>query len=730
MRKIYPLIAALLLAFTSQVSFAQTMTEENAVLDELGYRLEKDVNFYEGTVNGKEIVPSDAFKFSEEKEEFKVNSYNPTKLANIGLEFMSIQIPGNNTSFAAGTGFRSTGNERWVIFNNLRVGQIVAFDISDVADTTRFVVNSIACNGNTGWADTPSDPLIVEPISGSIHELQELAEEGSADQFRYFKVINEGPLCCKFNGKNSANTMYRMQIWSSKDEAEVVSAPILEMVQANGSKRLIKARSGESTLGNECKVWWGIADQGDKCLNLVETEEIDHVETVYDIDEETGDTIGTHEVTIYKKIIENVEEAGDYEYDENGIEVSANNDDDQDGFVTILAATVSSSGMYSEIVSLTVSVEVLKLNDPTVQLVGFNGLERIYKLNWVDNRKGNDEEKPAFFIYVEGDNAGENVTFGENEGIGEVFAIKNHAVVTISAEGYDNGVCDVVADAPDVDIHRKNVSQDEEGNAIHDWDFVNITKLQQDIIKGEVMEACYLITDSGDSLVFTPEEYENGISNDQLIDLGNAVPLYKQSCWWWDGGKSRATLNVNSDTIVDNSLLHDKNANGYGYVDDEAEIFKGININCPPNANNNSCIFMYINGDLGAYFMAQPTITFSPELVKAGELVAIHKGQGGSTWTDWRETSIYPVPEGELLSITLEKNGVHVFYIDVYTYDGVEDSSDLNEQWNETVGVSCNKAIQPIVGYYSASGAKIAAPQKGINIVKFADGASMKILVK
>ena len=140
---------------------------------------------------------------------------------------------------------------------------------------------------------------------------------------------------------------------------------------------------------------------------------------------------------------------------------------------------------------------------------------------------------------------------------------------------------------------------------------------------------------------------------------------------------------------------------------------------------------MYINGDLGAYFMAQPTITFSPEKVKAGEFVLMQLGQGGSNYTDWRAPSVYEVPAGELLSVTLPKNGIHVFYIDIYTHDGVEAGEDLSEQWNTTVSIDGTKtAVQPIVGYYSANGAKIAAPQKGINIVKFADGATMKVLVK
>ena len=171
MRKTLLSLASALMMLPSAL-FAQTMTEENPTLDQLGYRLEKDVDFVGGFVNGQEITPSDGLHFGA-SEDYKINSYVPQKLTNEGLEFLSIQIPGNNIAWTIGTGLRSTSNERWIIVNGLRVGQILAVDLSST-DTTQFVVNSIECNGNTGWADNLCDPLVVEPISGSIHELQEI----------------------------------------------------------------------------------------------------------------------------------------------------------------------------------------------------------------------------------------------------------------------------------------------------------------------------------------------------------------------------------------------------------------------------------------------------------------------------------------------------------------------------------------------------------------------------
>lgn len=137
---------------------------------------------------------------------------------------------------------------------------------------------------------------------------------------------------------------------------------------------------------------------------------------------------------------------------------------------------------------------------------------------------------------------------------------------------------------------------------------------------------------------------------------------------------------------------------------------------------------MYIghNNDLGAYFMSRPTITFPREVAAAGEYVLIYQGTGGSNYTNSRWASVYQVPVGELLSITLG-NAVHVFYIDIYTYDGLP-ADDYAMAIDETPTTS--KALQVITDYYSINGVKLASPQKGINIVKYADGTTMKVLMK
>lgn len=738
MRKFYSLFTFAVMMFASLTANAQTMTEENPILDQMGYRLEKDVNFYAGTVNGKDIVPNDAFLFTGETESFQVNKYYPQKLGNEGLEFMSIQLGNDNMSFAAGTGIKSTKNERWLIINNLRVGQILSFDISR-EDTTAFVVNSIACNSGTGWADTPSDPLIVEPISGSIHELQELAEEGSADKFRYFKVINEGPLCCKFNGK-SANVMYRMQIWADKNDAEAVTVPIMKMYAVNGTSRGIDFKPGESTFDKPCTSYYITEEDVENGVEypiwLKETEDVDHYEYTYQLDEEgnpvldeEGNPVKLDSTAVYKKVLDydmaaEVGQFGEHPYDpEIGLWIDQNSDVNGDGLVTIWACTLSEeTGVYSNIVSLDVSVGEIVLNQPTLSLVGMSGVDRVYKINWTANTLCGE----PYTIVVEGtgEDSGYAEEFPESTGNGAVISFKEHVNVTVSAPGYSNSTLEYDADMAGIKISRVN-----ENPESHDWDFVNISQDMYNQFTGNVV-ASYLEVVDNDTIARTIAEYE--AQEEAGVDVSGWITVPAVYGWYQPIASNRTTLNV-----VEGGL--DMNANGYGYVEEKTGIFHDLAISCPPNASNNSCIFKYIDktdgnelGALGVYFMSRPTITFPRSVAKAGQFVEIYYGQGGSNYTNTTTHQFYEVPADGLLSVTLPSGGVHVFYIDVHTYDNLpEDLLENAEQaWEDVVVIDNVKASKKVSTYYTLSGAKLAAPQKGINIVKYADGTSMKILVK
>ena len=755
MRKLYSLVAFAVMSMMSLTASAATydLPEENGVLQSGTYnmRLYKTYDFVGWTVNGVEITPTE-LSFGDANTEIPtMNTYNPLPVLNEGLANVYFQMSGTNTIVASPNdyGLRNTGSgPRWFGFGSMKAGQILVvqttsggYYYNDEAGTTDengannqwFIVNAHKYNVSGDWAmhfyaEYEMDNQ-VEDITAEVHEAQDAdlaeGEESVADGFRYVRVLNDGFV---YFMVGRAASVQGVQIWIDNAAAEAVSSPSLKVVGVNGDSRRLEFKAGESTLGSNVSTYYSL--NGDDPIFLKDSEEIDHYDYIYEEDEE-GNQVVVDSTAVYKRVLDTdlVAEVGDYgdimyNPEDGYIDVYASEDEDGDGIVVVKAASVSETGAVSDVVTVNVAIGEITLNAPTLELQGFSGLDRLYAIKWVNNTICDEE----FSITYEGDGG---ALYGEAV-IDDVIAVKNDVTVTVKVEGYADGVGTYEADAPGIDIHRKAaVTEDGEGNAIHDWDFVNLTAEQQAIIKGEVVESCYIIAENGDSLVYTAAEYEEGVAADGT-DLSGAIANYAASCWWWDGSRSRATLNVASDTIVDPATIHDLNDNGYGYVEDFAHVYDGFTISCPPNASNNSCLFIYINGDLGAYFMAQPTFTFPRESVAAGEYLLVYQGQGGSNYTNSRWPTIYEAATGELLSFSLARNGIHVFYMDVYTYDNLPaDEYDPNAEPIEDAIQNVKPAgIQKIVGYYSVNGAKLAAPQKGINIVKYADGASAKILVK
>lgn len=741
MRKFYSLVLSALVAIPMAMN-AQ-MTEENEVLANLedGYRLEKDVDFKAATVNGVAIQPAYSLQFGAEVSGVKINGYVPKFLTNTGLEFMSFNLPGDNIDWPNNNALRSTKNERWIGIHYLREGQIVVFDVSN-KDAAQFVPNSIACNKNTGWADTPQEPQILEEISQEIHDLQDLSAErdpetgeiisSNADAFRYFRVINSGDCYIKFNGK-TANYLSHFQIWSPAGEAEVVSAPSLKVTGVNYDSRTLEFKPGESTFGNPVVTYY--STDGSDPVFLKDSEEVDHYED---------------DIPVYKKVLDMdaVADAGGlfgenepYDPEMGYIAVDANFDEDdgiQDNIVTVKAVSVSvETGVISDIITLPVSVEEITLNEPTFTLAGIDGVDRTYTIGWTNNTLCGED----YQMIVETGEGG-YYELDPNTGIGSTVTSAKSVKVTVQVEGYNDGSDELSVDYAGIDITRKNTP--EEGETTHDWDFTALTNYQLALIKQDysldenIIESCYVVDDplaeNPQKEYYTKEEFINGES-DGGVDLSEATPVLKASGWTFDSGNYRATLNVASSEEVDPETLHDFNDNGYGYMEDQAGIFDGLQISCPPNTKNNSCVLIYMgktvdayNNDgitqLGAYFMSKPTITFPREVAKAGELVIIYYGTGGSNYTNYRAPMLATVPEDALLTVTLP-NGSHVFYIDVYTYDSLPEDTYVT-------GIDAAKttASAQIAAYYTFGGVRIAAPQKGFNMVKYTDGSIKKLFVK
>lgn len=699
MRKIYAFALSAFMALPMAVS-AQTMTEENAVLENMGFRLEKDVNFRDGYVNGQEIVPNNGLQWGN-KEDYKINQQDVTRVANEGLEFLGINVAGNGIDLVNGKGLRSTKNERWIVVNDLLVGQIVALDISNT-DTVQFVVNSHTCNSKSNWEDVMVDPLIVEPISGKIHKIQEVAEDMEIDTYRYFKVINEGPMYAKFNGKKE-NVIYRMQIWTNKDEAEAVTAPSLRMAMVDGTTRGIEFKPGKSTMGSACTTWWGVVEQGESALYLEDTEEVDHIEYTYQLDEEgnqvldeEGNPIILSEEVIYKKKLVPVEGAyGDREFNAaDGYAIVDDGDDvDGDGFVTIAAATVSETGAFSSISTLQVAVGEVQLNGPTLTLSDMNEDVRIYKLGWSNNTLCGEDYK--FRVLIDDEFEYE---LEPKQGIGSTYEARNSIKVTVEVDGYLSG--ETILDELELEgitVSKKAEVGNNESEA-HNWDFATLSEATLDKLNGKIVER-YEVLDEEDNVIatYTPEQVEAGEVLDEHMDILIAVPVR----YGWDGADSRNTQRHWRSFII-NYYVNEAGETtdsvvSTGYVDDTTGLFEGLVVDAPHASY--SALALYKDGQ-GLYYMTKGTIEIAD--VKYGEYVAVSTNDGSTVTMCENPAGGFTINVG---------SGKYVKYIDIFTYDNLPD--DIKNIQDAKV----NGNVYSIDGRIVSRKASLDGLQKGLYIM-------------
>lgn len=569
MKKIYLLAASLLTCLS--VSAQGTMTEENEVLSQMGYRLEKDVNWYEGTLNGTPFYAddyvygsgADALSYKAYEPEIKLNKYAINQCTNENMEWFYLQLTGNGIVCTPGAkGLYSTKNERWIALSDLRANQIIALDISN-QDAAQFVPNSTECSGNTGWADTMTDPLQVFEITDSIHALQELAGgEGTADTYRYFRVnpdnhTTEGWMYAKFNGK-TATSIWRMQIWSDSNDAEVVSAPVYSMKGVDLTARWIRIKDGVSTFNNPVKTYY--TKDGSEPLYLEDTEEVDHYEPI--IDPETGDTIGQEPV--YKKIAIQYEgEWGDYLYptelgEDAYVTIDESDDEDGDGWVTLKSRSVTDGGVFSELTEQAYEVGTIVLNAPTLALTGMDGTDRNYVIGWTSNTLCGEEA--SISVDIDGD------TYEDYYHIGDVVTANETLAVTVSSEGYESSTTSITVEQAGTEFFEK-------GNAV--WDFVNLSEEQNQKVSGTyIIGAIKVMTEEGeekaDTVWYTREEYLAGETPDDVEEVYG---------WFgWDGLDSRQagrhwqTL-LKDSTFVTGSEGQDSLVYTFTYAEDQTGIF-------------------------------------------------------------------------------------------------------------------------------------------------------------
>lgn len=670
MRKLYLSILAMMAVVMTAHAWSYDMKEEHPILQgsEYNMRLFKSIDYVNCTVNGVSYSDGADFTYGEATKDISINVYNPVPVLNEGLEFMWVQITGTKGVYErSGYGLWNGGSgDRWFAYSGMKAGQIIAIQWG-LADASRegntIVPNVVKNNNNTGWADELIDPLQVEDITAEIHAIQDAEDadgdgepDGTHDNILYWRVINDGWVYFKMQ---RSTCVQGVQIWMGNDAAEAVSNPSMSLTAVEYSYRKIKVKPGESTFGNEVETYYTF--DGTDPIYLRETEEVLRVDTIWSIDEETGEDVYTLE-TVYRQEPYQIDGAwGDWIYDtstgeEAEISISDAEDEDGDGYVTVKVASITADGVMSEIVSMSFSVGEVTLNAPTLTLVGMDDIYRTYQIGWTNNTLCGEE-----FVVTcetgEGDMAELNV--------GDLISSAQSITVTVSAEGYSNGVYTLEdLEQEGLSYYRKNEEAASLGT--HDWEFQN---LPEDIVaklRGEVTDYYYVVDETtGDTTYYDGPKVESG----EIDCPTDATPHFKY--WGWntgDVGKNRVTI----DVIVDTIKTEDTTYVEVYYAEEQIGIFEGLVIDCPPNAKNASCIFMYVTPDLGAYFMARPTITIPT--VAYGEYVVIGQGKGGSNYVNntWTSCQMNTNVEGGY-TVTLDNGGIHVFYIDVYTTETLPD---------------------------------------------------------
>ena len=725
MRKIYLAMLVVLIGITANAANTTVKVTQEAFGFLEGYNVSKVYDFVNWTINGEAIEGE--WAMSTDKAGFRANNWagNPQDMFQCKTEGLTNLYSSDYGKIYARTIANENG-KACGIFNGASGGR--AFSIADLKESMIVAIqrgtNDAGKPMESTYLATSANGIYAVEITDSIHAIQEAIDadgdgvaDGVNDGLYYYKMIADGRVDLVFE---RSHWIAAYAILTDATMKEYVSSPVLKLVKVNEESRSLEVKVGESSLGNAVTTWY--STDGSDPIFMEETEEIASKDTIFVIDEATGEPALDEEGT---KIIESItinyvkvpvfnEEFGvwgDYEYvpgDEATIDISSADDEDGDGFVTVKIACITGDGVMSEIVETNVSVGTITLNAPTLTLVGMDGTSRNYQIGWTNNTLCGEE----FMISYE---TAEDGMF-ENVAIGDIVSSSEWITVTVSANGYADGVADIQElDNEGVEYARKNTEN--AGNSANDWEFQNLTEEQYKMIRGQILDYAYFVTAEGDTTKFTAEEYTNG-----EVDIPEGtVEVYKHYGWWWDGGTNdRATLGVLMDTVWTDTTMLDANGEmvdttvyvieNVRYEDELVGLFhSGLSIDCPPNAKNNSCIMMYcdLKPELGLYMMSKATINI--EGLQYGEYVTMNLGTGGSNYVNntWTSCDMNTSVDG-MFSKTLSA-GTHVLNINVYTSENLPDAIE------KVVGNKANYAnVYSIDGRMVRNNVNVGAALNGL----------------
>ena len=365
----------------------------------------------------------------------------------------------------------------------------------------------------------------------------------------------------------------------------------------------------------------------------------------------------------------------------------------------VKAASVSSEGTLSQIVTINVSIGEIQLNAPTLSLVNFSGKERAYKIGWTNNTLCGEEYQ---IICETGE--GSYIEYEANTGIGDIVSSAESLKVTVKVSGYTDGVCELAeVDASGVDVKTREGL----GNGMnpeHNWDFCVFTEEVRQMINEEVIDR-YVIRDDEGNVVkeYTVEQVDGDEVPEEDIDKLDKIVKY----FGWDGLDSRKTGRHWRTWVPEYEVIEDsvtENILSSVYAEDQTGLLKGL------VADNDhpkySSMAIFTTGE-GLFYMSKGTIQV--EGVAYGEYVAVT--------TDAGTTISQHLDAENPFTVSIGSNR-YVKSIDVYTYDDLPDGMEC---------ITAPSASQR-TAIYNANGIEVKTPAKGMHIIRKADGTRVKVM--
>lgn len=630
MRKLYASLMALamMLCFsTGAKAWTQTLTSGEDVLTYFsGYEVFKFYDWVNGTVNDEELGD---WGYSSEVA-FQVISYfdmvasTTTGMTNFYFPNILNSWDDLIISWRSGYGlYNYATGVRPMCVGDMQTGMVIV--VEECMGGSYEIVDSLYDDSNC------------VSITDSIHALQEEAGE-DADSYLYYQMTGSGYFQL---GINRNCFIVSMAILAPEDMEEFVTAPSLAITKVDGSARELTVTDGSSSLGNSVTTWYSL--DGTEPLYLVETDEIASTDTIW-----AEDSLSYTLEYTYVSVPQADEDGnyGDWYYDPEygAITIDANDDEDGDGYVVVSMATVSETGKYSSTVSLSVSVEEITLNTPTLTLYTLDGTSRGYTLGWDNNTLCGED----YAFLVEYDESSDD-SYVEDD----VIYASDYITVTVSAEGYNSATYTLdELDEEGVNYYRKNTDSD------HDWDFVNLSDEMLARFQGTELDYYYNLDSNGDTVKYDPDDDTTDLPDD-------VVEVYKSYGWTYDSSKYRAWRIVNVDTLTTTASDGTDSTYTEAYYDEDTTgLFDGLTVTCDPYTNSSSVWSaswaVYTNGG-GVYPMFATTVDI--EDIVYGEY-AIATCYAGTILTKSEDSA-------EGLTITIPAFS-YWYYLDIYTTEDLD----------------------------------------------------------